>query len=230
VGPTVDGTPISARLLADVAGQTALRQKPVKPGQWVYEKFDGYVHFQGKSHRHTLRGWLQADGANYEVQTMIATGKVVFLSSKQMAAAAASEYAKLNSLTWDPAALESYLAHLRAPRNASPSQLAQNAFSQVEVLLSRVFLPPRRVAEVLHAVADIPGVTARKNVKIITGQSAAAFILKDGYGDTFMLLLNASTYQYLGIAGWTGRLSNPSYFFEEVLLEQAFVSGPGKRP
>jgi hypothetical protein len=106
-------------------------------------------------------------------------------------------------------------------------------------MLSAEILPPGLTAELYHALADVPGVIAKKDVKDISGQTGVEFILPQSpYNVNLGTILSATTYQYLGQAYWTG---HPPYVWdrhghasgsygEDVLLDQALVSGPGVRP
>lgn len=119
------------------------------------------------------------------------------------------------------------------------SSEALQSYSTIQRLLSSGILPPDFTAELYHALADVPGVIAKKNVTDISGQAGVEFILPQSpYNENLGTILSAATYQYLGQASWYG---HPPYVWEksgqasgtyneEVLLDQALVSGPGVLP
>ena len=105
-------------------------------------------------------------------------------------------------------------------------------------MLSSEILPPSLTAELYHALAYVPGIIAKKDVKDISGQTGVEFILPQSpYNMNLGTILSGTTYQYLGQATWGG---HPPYVWkngqasgsydEEVLLDQALVSGPGVLP
>jgi hypothetical protein len=256
-GPAAEGPPagvtMSAQVLADIAGKAVLSQQPVKPDQWVYQKIETYsAPVSGISHTRPSKPvqiqtqWVMADGANAQwgpvdghmIGGLVLTGPPAKGDEKILAAAAAS-YAKLGSLPKDPAALEAYFAGKTAYPHPTPVLRAEQAYSAIQSMLSSEILPPGLTAELYHALADVPGVIAKKNVKDISGQTGVEFILPQSpYNVNLGTILSATTYQYLGQATWSG---HPPYVWEkdgqssgsydeEVLLAQALVSGPGKLP
>ena len=269
--PVSGGTTMSAQLLADIAGQAALSQRPVKPTQWVYQELESYdVPVTNPKYKATQvqTQWVLADGADMQwgpvkghmIGGLILTGPDAAGDQKIMTQAA-SAYTHLSSLPKDPATLEYYFAHQgqfynsssgpiivhkgKIPRQPKPEanppqyQRALRAYSTIQNMLSSEILPPSLVAELYHALADVPGIVAKKNVKDIAGQSAVEFILPASpSNETLGTFLSATTYQYLGQANWYG---HPPYtvnskgqysgsYGEEVLLDQALVSAPGKLP
>lgn len=267
--PVSGGTTMSAQLLADVAGQAALSQRPVKPTQWVYQELESYdIPVTNPKYKSTQvqTQWVLADGADMQwgpvkghmIGGLILTGPDA-AGDQEIMAQAASAYTHLSSLPKNPAALEYYFAHqgqfykggatgphqgktpLRPQPEANPPQYqrALRAYSTIQNMLSSEILPPSLVAELYHALADVPGIVAKKNVKDIAGQSAVEFILPASpVNENLGTFLSATTYQYLGQANWYG---HPPYtvnskgqysgsYGEEVLLDQALVSAPGKLP
>jgi hypothetical protein len=249
------GVTMSAQLLADIAGKAVLAQQPVKPDQWVYQKVEDYTAPTKGNPPRSLRPqklvqvqtqWVMADGANQQwgpvdghmIGGLVLTGPNA-KADEQILASAAAAYARLGSLPKDPAALEAYFADKTPYPHPAPALRAELAYSAIQHMLASEVLPPSLTAELYHALADVPGVIAEKNVKDISGLTGVEFILPPSpYNVAFGTLLSATTYQYLGQAYWTG---HPPYVWgkdgqvsgsygEEVLLAQALVSGPGKLP
>ena len=105
---------------------------------------------------------------------------------------------------------------------------ALQAYSTIQWLLSSGILPPDLNAELYHALADVPGIIAKKNVKDISGQTGVEFILPESpRNENLATILSATTYQYLGQASWYGHPpyvwvksgQEPGAYLEEVLLE-----------
>jgi hypothetical protein len=205
--------------------------------------------------------WGPANG--HMIGGLVLTGPSAKADEKILARAVAA-YEKLDSLPKDPAALEAYFADkatscptlMPAVRpagsheassaatvtpcpNPPPAFRAEQAYMAIQGMLSSEILPPGLTAELYHALADVPGVIAKKDVKDISGQTGVEFILPQSpYNVNLGTILSATTYQYLGQAYWTG---HPPYVWdrhghasgsygEDVLLDQALVSGPGVRP
>ena len=232
-------TPMSAQLLADVAASAVLSQPAVKPTQWVYRKIEIYrqqppafvqpaPRFRAKFVEDT---WTMADGANFYTTGSFEDGVVPNVP-----------YSRIGSLPTDPVALDAYLAHLEYPNpNATTANKATSEFSGIEEMLTSYVLPPKLTAELYHAVADIPTVIAKENVKDIDGQTGVAFILpQNSQSVNQEIILRPSTYQMLASADWEtggswhrnpqGGWSGPVPFREEAFLAQAFVSASGKLP
>jgi hypothetical protein len=264
--PTASGTVMSAQLLADIAGQKVLQsEQAVKPTQWVYQKIETYsdpgpVNPKYKATQIQTQ-WVMADGTDMQwgpvdgrmIGGLILTGPHA-AGDKKIMADAASAYENLSSLPKNPAALEAYYARRgdnkvyfenSRGQDYHPPTKAQLAAAEAEVayvtmqnMLSSEVLPPSLTAELYHALADIPGIIAKKNVKDIAGQTGVEFILPQSeYSENLGTILSATTYQYLGQANWSGhppyRLVKGQYtgsFDEEVLLDQALVPAPGKLP
>lgn len=122
----------------------------------------------------------------------------------------------------------------------STQLVAVDVFSDIENLLASGILPPSLTAELYHTLALIPGIVAKKDIKLVTGQSGVGFLLPQSPDAINLeIILSPTTFQYLGQASWT----NPPYvwekqgsgwsgpvFHEEVLLAQALVSAPGTLP
>ena len=221
----IAGTTKSAQLLADTAANVVLSQPAVKSNQWVYRKMEYYFQPIPKLRWHRPHAymvenvWMMADGARFTT-----TGPVVGLMDE-----APVSYGQLDSLPTNPVALDAYIAHLSYPSpHATTQNKATAEFSGVAGLLTSYVLPPKLTAELFHALADIPTVFAKKNVKDIAGQVGVAFITPaNGQSVNQEIVLSPTSYRVLGRAGWQADVI-PMH--GEAFLAQAFVSGPGKLP
>lgn len=238
--PKIAGTTRSARLLADIAANTVLSQPAVKPTQWVYRRVETYraplpsfinAKFKWRTYV-TENTWTMADGDHFYT-----TGNELGLGGYPTVT-----YAQLGTLPANPAALDAFLAHQQYPGpNATTANKATSEFSGIEGLLIAYVLPPKLTAELYQALADIPTVIGKKNVKDLFGQVGDAFILpQNGQSVNQEIFLSPTTYQVIANADWetgghwvknsNGGWSGPVPFREQAFLEQAFVSGKGKLP
>jgi hypothetical protein len=225
------GKAMSAQLLADLAAKAVQSGPSVQPGQWVYRKemfYPGYL---------TEGTWTTADGTKDYVGNT-ADGEGTTDTSPK--------YSQLGSLPKDPAALDAYLAHLSYPNpDATKANKDVADFSTIDAMLSTYVLPPALTAELYHALADIPTITARTDVTDIDGRSGVAFVLPaTPQSVNSEIILNSTDYRMLADASWgnggpTKRHvvngifigeSGPVLFNEMAILSEAFVSGPGVLP
>ena len=127
-------------------------------------------------------------------------------------------YAKLGSLQRDPAQLDAYFVSLDPVK---PDNHSLVAFSQIDSMLFGMVLPPSLQAEMYHALALIPGVQVRQDVKDIAGRAGVAFLLpQTKQSEQQEIILDASDYHLLARANWVEypssegrlniRLSGPS--------------------
>jgi hypothetical protein len=94
-------------------------------------------------------------------------------------------------------------------------------------MLETYVLPPALTAELYHALADIPTVTARADVRDVVGRRGLAFVLPATPQSVNLEIIVSSTdYRLLADASW----GNSVLFNEFVILSEAFVSGPGVLP
>jgi hypothetical protein len=238
--PKIAGTTRSAQLLADTAANRVLSQPAVQPTQWVYRQVETYraplpsflnAKFKWRTYD-TENTWTMADGDHYYT-----TGNVWGLGGDPTVT-----YAQLYTLPANPVALDAFLAHQQYPGpNATIANKATSEFSGIEGLLIDYVLPPRLTAELYRALADIPTVIGKKNVKDIFGQTGDAFILpQNGQSVNQEIFLSQSTYQVIANADWetgghwvknsNGGWSGPVPLREQAFLKVAFVSGKGKLP
>ena len=239
-GPKIAGTTRSAQLLADTAANTVLSQPTVKADQWVYRKVETYraplpTFIQTKFQLRTYNvenTWTTADGDHFYT-----TG-----SDWGLGGYPTVPYSRLGTLPANPVALDAYLAHQQYPGpNATTANKATSEFSGIEGLLIAYVLPPKLTAELYHALADIPTVYAKSNVKDIAGRVGVAFILpQNGQSVNQEIILSPTSYQVIADADWetgghwvktkTGGWAGPVPFSEQAFLAEAFVSGRGKLP
>ena len=222
------GKAMNVQLLADLAAKAARSGPSVPPGQWVYREVMFYPP------RMTEDTWTTADGT----KQYIADGESTTDTSPK--------YSQLGSLPKDPAALDAYLAYLSYPNpDATKANKDVADFFTIEAMLSTYVLPPALTAELYHALADIPTVTARKDVTDIDGRSGVAFVLPATPQSVNLEIIVSSTdYRMLAQAAWgnggpikpqvvNGTVigeSGPVLFNKQAILSEAFVSGPGVLP
>jgi hypothetical protein len=201
-----------------------LAQPAVKPTQWVYRRVEYYFPLPSdalrhRSPTHVEDTWQMADGAHYYTSGTFEGG-----------VAPEVPYSRIGSLPANPVALDAYLAHLDYPNpNATTANKATAEFADIADMLTAYVLPPQLTAELYHAVADIPTVIAKQNVKDLAGEVGLAFILpQNSQSMNDEIFLRPSDYQLLAREHWlTG---GPGLVVAETVLAQAFVSASGKLP
>jgi len=228
-----------AHLLAAVAAQAALSQPAVKPGQWVYRKVEDYQTPPPSYVPNPVPAVIIEDTWTTANGTRSAVGSVSQGYSHQ---GEAVPYSRIGSLPADPRTLDAYLAHQAYPRpSATPTNKEVAAFSAISQMLTTMVLPPELTAELYHALADIPGIVAKKNVRDITGRIGVAFLMpQNSQSMNDEIILNAKTYQFLGEANWQNGpdvwvkvkdgWSGTDVFSEHAILSESLVAGPGKLP
>jgi len=224
---------MSVQLLADRAAMAARSGPSVPPGQWVYRKVMFYP--PGGGPEDTEDTWTTADGTKQYVGD-VADGEATIDTSPT--------YSQLLSLPKNPAALDAYLAHLAYPNpDATEANKDVADFFTIETLLADYALPPALTAELYHALADIPTVTAKTDVTDIDGRSGIAFVLPATPQNVNLeIIMSATDYRMLAQAAWGNvgpakqqavnghTLNGPVLFNEMAILSEAFVSGPGLLP
>jgi hypothetical protein len=223
------GKAMSAQLLADLAAKAVQSGPSVKPGQWVYREVMFYP-----PPPLTEGTWTTADGTKQYVGGGMSTTDT------------SPKYSQLGSLPKDPAALDAYLAHLSYPNpDATKANKDVADFSTIETMLLNYVLPPALTAELYHALADIPTITARTDVTDIDGRSGVAFVLPaTPQSVNLEIILSSTDYRMLAQAAWgnggpikpqvvNGTVigeAGPVAFNEQAILSEALVSGPGVLP
>ena len=208
--------PLTATLLADRAAAAALTAPAVPAGQWIYEQTEfnppAVVRQRtGVPYPMAQDGWMTADG------TMTYGGAGV--SGNPI-----YPYSKLGSLPRDPAKLDAYFVSLDPVKTDNKSVVA---FSQIESMLFGMVLPPSLKAEMYHALALIPTVQVRDNVKDIAGRAGVAFVLPPTkQSEQLGIILDASDYQLLARASW-GNPGNPATMNETAILKEYPVAELG---
>jgi hypothetical protein len=209
-----------AKLLADRASAKALTQPAVSPGQWVYkvvETMRSPLPGGPRTPRtFTRAGWETADGAvSYGGNFYSGVGPGAGIPS----------YSELGSLPASPAALDAYLAHLVSPGSSpAPDIRGMEAFSSIEEMLENYVLPPALEAEMYQALAAIPGIQVDLRVTAMDGQAGVAFVLPPTrQSEKLEIILNASSYSYLGFVSWGGN----SVLLEQAVVRMVIVGAPG---
>jgi hypothetical protein len=210
---------LTVQLLADRAAAAALNS-PVIPfgpeglaGRWVYVQSEFRAAFRrpaGVPDHSVQDGWMTADGTlNYDAGSI---GDPIF------------PYNKLGTLPKDPAALDAYFAH-QDPVASDDKNVVD--FSQIEQMLFGMVLPPSLQAEMYHALALIPTVQVRQDVKDIAGRAGAAFVMPPTrQSEKAEIILDASDYHLLADAHWNDP-SRPSPDVEDAILKEYLVAELG---
>ncbi|MBV9452296.1 MAG: hypothetical protein JO345_41050 [Streptosporangiaceae bacterium] len=205
---------LTAKVLADRAAAAALTAPGVPAGQWIYQVTEhtipAVIHRAGVHNPMVQDGWMTADGTlNYGAGII---GDPIF------------PYDKLDSLPRDPAALDKYF------RSQDPVKSDNNSsveFGQIRSMLFGMVLPPWLEAEMFHALALIPNVQVRQNVKDIAGRDGVAFLLPETkQSDQQEIILDASDYHLLAHGDW-GNPRDPSTFDEDAVLQEYPVAELG---
>jgi hypothetical protein len=188
-GPPV----LTVQLLADRAAAAALTAPDVPAGQWIYvvteHTFSGR-RLAGIRSPFVQDGWMTADGTISDGAGI--SGNPIY------------PYDKLGSLPRDPAQLDAYFVSLDPVKTDNKSVVA---FSKIDAMLFGMVLPPWLQAEMYHALALIPTIEVRQDVKDIAGRAGVAFLLpQTKQSDQQEIILDASDYHLLARADWV----NPS--------------------
>jgi hypothetical protein len=228
-GSAPAGSPVlTAKLLADRAATAALAEPAVSPGQWVYLK----------QMWQTPTGHGDATSKGTQVQWQTADDRLTFLGGSAWMEAipgpSALTYAQLSSLPADPAALDRYFAHLDYPEpGATQANKDVAAFFHIQGILEQYVTSPGLTAELYQALGDIPTVRVSTDARDIAGQPGVAFVLPaTGQSERVEIILNATTYSYLGQASW-GSVSGPTGTVAtdvesgQAILRDVLVAAPG---
>lgn len=204
---------LTVQLLADRAAAAALTDPNVPAGQWIYEvtehTFPGR-HPAGVPSPFVQDGWMTADGAISDGAGI--SGNPIY------------PYDKLGSLPRDPAELDAYFVRLDPVKTDNRSAVA---FHQIDAMLFGMVLPPWLQAEMYHALALIPTVQVRQNVKDIAGRAGVAFLLpQTKQSEQQEIILDASDYHLLARADWDNP-SQPSPTAETAILQEYPVAELG---
>jgi hypothetical protein len=205
---------MTVQLLADRAAAAALDQPNLSAGQWIYQVLawstPGMVHRRGPNPS-VESGWMTADGTiTYGGAGII--GNPIF------------PYNKIDSLPRDPAALDKYF------RSLDPVKSDNNGvveFSKIRSMLFGMVVPPWLQAEMYHALALIPGIEVKDNVKDILGRTGVAFVLPPtGQSEQLEIIMDSSTYQLLAHGSWDNP-STPSPDVETAIVKEYPVAQLG---
>lgn len=204
---------LTVQLLADRAAAAALARPPVSAGQWVYVQTENTGPFPrraGAHHPVVQDGWMTADGTlNYDAGII---GDPIY------------PYSKLGSLPRDPAELDAYFVSQDPVKTDNKGVVD---FSQIRSMLFGMVLPPWLEAEMYHALALIPGIRVKDQVKDIAGRPGVAFVLPPtGQSEQLEIILDASDYHLLAQGSWDDP-SRPSSHQETAILKEYLVAGLG---
>jgi hypothetical protein len=204
---------LTAELLADRAAAAALTAPEVPAGQWIYvvteNTFPGR-HPAGVPSPFVQRGWMTADGTISDGAGI--SGNPIY------------PYDKLGSLPRDPARLDAYFVSLDPVKTDNKSAVA---FSQIDAMLFGMVLPPWLQAEMYHALALIPTIQVRQNVKDIAGRAGVAFLLpQTKQSEQHEIILDSSDYHLLADADWDNP-RQPSPTTETAILQEYPVAELG---
>jgi hypothetical protein len=201
---------LTVQLLADHAAAAALASPPVSAGQWVYVQSEDTGPFPLRAGVHVQDGWMTADGTlNYGAGII---GDPIY------------PYDKLGSLPRDPAKLDAYFVS-QDPAKTDNQGVVD--FGAIESMLFGMVLPPWLQAEMYHALALIPGIQVKDQVKDIAGRAGVAFVLPPTkQSEQLEIILDASDYHLLAQGNW-GDPSRPSSFHETALLKEYLVAELG---
>jgi len=204
---------LTVQLLADRAAAAALARPPVSAGQWVYVQTEDTGPFPrraGAHHPVVQDGWMTADGTlNYDAGII---GDPIY------------PYSKLGSLPRDPAELDAYFVSQDPVKTDNKGVVD---FSQIRSMLFGMVLPPWLEAEMYHALALIPAIRVKDQVKDIAGRPGVAFVLPPtGQSEQLEIILDASDYHLLAQGSWDDP-SRPSSHQETAILKEYLVAGLG---
>ena len=204
---------LTVQLLADRAAAAALASPPVSAGQWVYVQSEDTGPFPiraGAHHPFVQDGWMTADGTlNYGAGII---GDPIY------------PYNKLGSLPHDPAKLDAYFVSQDPVKTDNQGVVD---FSNIDSMLFGMVLPPWLKAEMYHALALIPGIQVKDQVKDIAGRAGVAFVLPPTkQSEQLEIILDASDYHLLAHGNWVDP-SRPSSLHETAILKEYLVAELG---
>jgi hypothetical protein len=201
---------LTVQLLADRAAAAALASPPVSAGQWVYVQREDKDPFPLRAGVLVQDGWMTADGTLTYGAGII--GDPIY------------PYDKLGSLPRDPAKLDAYFVS-QDPAKTDDKGVVD--FGQIESMLFGMVLPPWLEAEMYHALALIPGIRVKDQVKDIAGRAGVAFVLPPTkQSEQLEIILDASDYHLLARGNW-GDPSQPSSLHETAILKEYLVAELG---
>jgi hypothetical protein len=139
---------VTVQELAYRAASAALAGPAVRPGQWIYRKS---VRAGRTFASQTEENWQTADSSQSAWYT---DGKLVRVSDPVTVPVS---YARLRTLSANPAALDKYLVSLAAKYVTGSANRVSLAAPWIGSLYVAFVPPPRLSAELFHALADLPG-------------------------------------------------------------------------
>ncbi|SDM64203.1 CU044_5270 family protein [Nonomuraea jiangxiensis] len=140
------------------------------------------------------RSWTRADGKE---MAYFENGELV--RSATGGAMPPQDYATVASLPTDPDALLSWMyAKVIGGPNGSEEDRHNQAYRLLGSMLAQNLVPPAQEAAVYGAMAKIPGVTVNTDAVDVDGRPAVAVARVENGWVSHELLLDRSTYTYLG--------------------------------
>ncbi|TMR23396.1 hypothetical protein ETD86_07940 [Nonomuraea turkmeniaca] len=195
----------NAQTVLHSAAQAALHRKftAPRPDQWVY--IETRVQGVGKPapgevqtprtplETHVDRSWTRADGKEV---ALFEDGKLV--RSPTGGGMPPVDYATVAALPTDPDALLAWMYANMGDLHNSEEDRHNWAYLLLGSLLAQNLVPPAQEAAVYRTMAKIPGVTVAPDAVDVDGRPAVAVArVEDGWV-SHELLLDRSTYTYLG--------------------------------
>lgn len=186
---------------AEAAGNRAFTAP--RPDQWVYietrvQGVGNAAPGEVQTPRTPLetrvdRSWTRADGKEV---ALFEDGKLV--RSSTGGGMPPVDYATVATLPTDPDALLAWMYANMGDLHDSAEGRHNSAYRLLGSLLAQNLVPPVQEAAVYRAMAKIPGVTVNPDAVDVDGRPAVAVARIEGGWVSHELLLDRSTYTYLG--------------------------------
>ncbi|GAA3714723.1 hypothetical protein GCM10022224_095460 [Nonomuraea antimicrobica] len=186
---------------AEVAGNRAFTAP--RPDQWIYierrvqgvpQPTQGEVQTPGTPLESRVgRSWTRADGKEVAV---FEDGELV--RSPTGGGMPPLDYATVAALPTDPGALLAWMYENLGDIPRSDEDRHNSAYRLLGSLLAQNLVPPAQEAAVYRALARIPGVTVNPDAVDVDGRPAVAVSRTEDGWVSHELLLDRSTYTYLG--------------------------------
>jgi hypothetical protein len=201
-GPSGSPASLTAAVVLDRAASAAAAQPftPPRPDQWVYIEYQvsqpltrGVPARAGQPPAGLVVGPHAPLHTQYQYWWAPADGKLTDFNLEEQQAIG---YAGLLQLPKTPARLLAWAR--RTVPIEYPPPASGSAFDVLDSLLYNDLLPPSVEATIFHALALMPGVTLTRHTTGIQGGLAIGISYIDGGWERVEILLNPSTYGYLG--------------------------------
>ena len=256
------GTAADATQLLQHAAAAALTLPVAAGNQFIYTEGEGTATMltgsvphvtNGPTVRETQRMWTSVDGSRAGAITMTAPCALLpgggqpgppltyadchpSISAGSQFNAGLGNYAALEKLPVDPAALLNYIKSYyaksyaqaaqawnpppQAPTSPFPITETQWDWQQItEAIAVVALLPPHAGAALFRALALMPGVYLAGNVTDYAGQPGIAVAMKTGPSEAHELIFNPASYQFIGTQTVIGGQVTQAY----ALIKTAIV-------